>query len=319
VSVRRSRLSLFVLLPLLLVAGCAGSSGAKHSTSTSTSSSLSDITVAGDVGKAPTLKLAKTPFSVTSTLTKVISAGTGPTIVKGQRVRVDYLLVNGRTDKAADSTFGKTSVVFNADPTQLLPGLADGLINQKVGSRMLLAVPPKDAFGTTGNTQLGVQATDTLVFVLDLKAATTPISKPAGTVVAAKKGLPTVKSDSAGVPTITMPTGAAPTKLVVDPLIEGKGADVQAGQTVTVNYVGAIWPGGKVFDSSYSRGMASDTVIGEGEVIKGWDQGLVGQKVGSRVILVIPPDDGYGTSGNTSAGIKGSDTLVFVVDILDVT
>ena len=65
--------------------------------------------------------------------------------------------------------------------------------------------------------------------------------------------------------------------------------------------------------------MASDTVIGEGEVIKGWDQGLVGQKVGSRVMLVIPPDDGYGTSGNTSAGIKGSDTLVFVVDILDVT
>jgi len=119
--VRRSRLSL-LLLPLLLVAGCAGSSGAKHSTSTSSSSSLSEVTVTGDVGAVPTLKLAKTPFSVTSTLTKVINPGTGATIVKGQRVRVDYLLVNGRTDKAADSTFGKTSVVFNADPDTVAAG-----------------------------------------------------------------------------------------------------------------------------------------------------------------------------------------------------
>ena len=315
---RRSRLFVLLLLPLLLIAGCSSSSGGKKASSSPTSS-LSDVMVTGAVGAAPTLKLAKTPFAVTTTQTKVLTPGTGPTIVKGQRVRVDYLLVNGRTDKAADSTFGKASVVFNADPTQLLPGLADGLINQKVGSRMLLAVPPKDAFGTTGNSQLGVQATDTLLFVLDLKTATTPIAKPAGAAMTPKKGLPTVKDDAKGVPTITMPAGAAPTKLVVDPLIQGKGAAIKAGQTVTVNYVGAIWPGGKVFDSSYARGMASDTVIGEGEVIKGWDQGLVGQKVGSRVMLVIPPDDGYGTSGNTSAGIKGSDTLVFVVDILDVT
>ena len=131
--------------------------------------------------------------------------------------------------------------------------------------------------------------------MLDLKSATTPIAKPAGATVAAKKGLPTVKDDAKGVPTITMPAGAAPTKLVVDPLIEGKGAAVKAGQTSRSTTSGAIWPGGKVFDSSYARGMASDTVIGEGEVIKGWDQGLVGQKVGSRVMLVIPPDDGYGT------------------------
>jgi peptidylprolyl isomerase len=318
--VRRSRLLFLLLLPLALLAGCSSSSNGKSSASATTgSSSLTGVTVTGAPGQVPTLKLAKTPFSVTNTVTKVVTPGTGPTIAKGQRVRVDYLLVNGRTDKSADSTFGKTSVVFNADPTQLLPGLADGLINQKVGSRMLVAVPPKDAFGTTGNTQLGVQKDDTLVFVLDLKAATTPIAKPTGTAVAPKKGLPTVKVDAKGVPSITMPAGAAPTKLVAQDLIAGKGAVVKAGQTVSVNYVGAIWPGGKVFDSSYARGMLSDTVIGEGEVIKGWDQGLVGQRVGSRVMLVIPPDMGYGTSGNTSAGIKGSDTLVFVVDLLDVT
>ncbi len=319
---RRSRLiPLFLLLlPVALVAGCSSSGKASSSSgSTTASSSLDGVSVTGAAGQTPTLKLAKTPFSVSSTVTKVVTPGSGPTIVKGQRVRVDYLLVNGRTDKAADSTYGKSSVVFNADPSQLLPGLADGLINQKVGSRMLLAVPPKDAFGTTGNTQLGVQKTDTLVFVLDLKSATTPIAKPTGTPVAPKKGLPTVKVDAKGVPSITMPPGAAPTKLVTQDLIAGTGAVVKAGQTVSVNYVGAIWPGGKVFDSSYARGTLSDTVIGVGQVIKGWDQGLVGQRVGSRVMLVIPPDLGYGTSGNSSAGIKGSDTLVFVVDVLDAT
>ena len=121
---RRSRLCVLLLLPLLLIAGCSSSSGGKKASSSPTSS-LSDVMVSGAVGAAPTLKLTKTPFAVTTTQTKVLSPGTGPTIVKGQRVRVDYLLVNGRTDKAADSTFGKASVVFNADPTQLLPGLAD--------------------------------------------------------------------------------------------------------------------------------------------------------------------------------------------------
>ncbi len=186
---RRSRLILLLLLPVALLAGCSGSSHASSSSSSTTaSSSLDGVTVTGSAGQVPTLKLAKTPFSVTNTVTKVLTPGSGPTIVKGQRVRVDYLLVNGRTDKAADSTYGKTSVVFTADPSQLLPGLADGLINQKVGSRMLLAVPPKDAFGTTGNTQLGVQKDDTLVFVLDLKSATTPIAKPTGHDRAAQEG-----------------------------------------------------------------------------------------------------------------------------------
>ena len=77
-----------------------------------------------------------------------------------------------------------------------------------------------------------------------------------------------------------------------------------------------IWRTGKVFDSSWSRNEPLTTVIGEGQVIKGWDTGLVGQTVGSRVLLVIPPADGYGTAGASTAGIKGTDTLVFVVDIL---
>ena len=315
---RLLRPAMVALCSLTLVAACAGSgSDGKPTTSTSTAAaSLDGVTVSGVAGKAPTVALTKTPFTVTSTVTKVITPGSGAAVTKGQTVRVDFLLVDGRDGKERDTTFGKQSRVFTADPAAVLPGIAHGLINEKVGSRLLVAIPPAEGFGTTGNTDLNVQKNDTMLFVIDVKAAATPLKAPDGAAVSPGAGLPTVKADAKGVPQVTIPSGAAPTKLVAQPLVKGKGAVVKAGQSLTVNYVGVIWPGGKIFDSSYAKGTPADFVIGQGQVIKGWDQGLVGQTLGSRVLLVIPPDLGYGAAGNTSAGIKGSDTLIFVVDIL---
>ena len=132
--------------------------------------------------------------------------------------------------------------------------------------------------------------------------------------------LPTVTPPTAGStagPTITINTKAtAPKTLQVKTLIKGTGAVVKKGQDIAVQYTGVIWRTGKVFHSSWSRNQPFTTVIGEGQVIPGWDTGLVGQTVGSRVLLVIPPAEGYGTAGASPAGIKGTDTLVFVVDIL---
>ncbi len=88
------------------------------------------------------------------------------------------------------------------------------------------------------------------------------------------------------------------------------------GEFIVVQYVGVIWRTKKVFDSTWSRRQPYGTTIGTGQVIEGWDKGLVGQTVGSRVLLVIPPADGYGPVGDPSAGIKGTDTIVFAVDIL---
>jgi peptidylprolyl isomerase len=84
-----------------------------------------------------------------------------------------------------------------------------------------------------------------------------------------------------------------------------------------VQYVGVIWPGGREFDSSWRRGEAATITVGRGQVVRGLDRGLLGQTVGSRVLLVVPPDDGYGAAGSASFGVQGTDTLVFVVDILD--
>jgi peptidylprolyl isomerase len=116
---------------------------------------------------------------------------------------------------------------------------------------------------------------------------------------------------------ITVPKTAPPTKLIVQPLIKGAGPVVTAGQNIKVSYTGVLWKNGKVFDASALHGGPVDFQIGEGQVIPGWDKGLVGQTVGSRILLVVPPAEGYGSKGSTGIGPK--DTMVFVVDILAAT
>jgi peptidylprolyl isomerase len=299
-------------IPAVLLAAC-GSGSANDSTSTG-DSALAAVKVAGKSGEKPTVTV-KAPFSVKATSTRVITPGTGPKVATGQSVNVQYVLVNGRDGKEIQTTYGQGRAVFTADETKLFKGLVRGITGQQVGSRVLVGIPPADAFGVQGNPELGVQKDDTVLFVLDFVSI--PRAKATGTPVTPKAGLPTVTVDGKGEPTITVPKTKAPTALVTQPLITGTGPVVKAGQTLTAHYVGVVWPGGKVFDSSFKRGQPANFPIGVGKVVKGWDQGLVGQTVGSRVLLVIPPALGYGKSGQPQAGIKGTDTLVFVVDILD--
>ncbi len=314
-----SRLAVALLLPVLLVAGCASADPKPGGSSSGqpAPAALKAVTVTGAPGKKPTVKLGQTPTVLTRTGTVVVKAGTGATVARGQRVTVDYLLLNAKDGKEADTSFGRQPANFVADPGQLMPGLANSLIGQKVGSRVLAGIAPRDGFGAQGNSQLGFGKDDGLIFVLDLKAATTPLSRATGAAVTPPAGLPTVKDNGAKAPTVTVPKTAPPTKTVAQPLVKGTGAQVKAGQTISVNYLGLIYASGKTFDSSYTRGAAAQFSVGTGQTIPGFDKGLVGQPVGSRVLLVIPPADGYGKAGNTQAGIKGTDTLVFVVDILD--
>jgi peptidylprolyl isomerase len=120
-------------------------------------------------------------------------------------------------------------------------------------------------------------------------------------------------------PTIKLPTGAAPTKLVVKDLIKGTGATAASGDTVYVNYVGELYKGGKVFDASWkdTPGKTFSFALGQGQVIKGWDQGVAGMKVGGRRELIIPPALAYGSNGQGT--IPANATLVFVVDLIKVS
>lgn len=314
-----SRLAAALLLPVLLLAGCASADPAPASGKSAGAppAALSAVKVSGDVGKKPTVSLGATPTVLARSGTIVVRKGDGPKVATGQRVTVDYLLVNAKDGKEADTSFGKTPANFVADPTKLMPGLANSLIGQRVGSRVLAGIAPRDGFGAQGNTQLGFTKDDALIFVLDLKSATTVLKKATGDPVTPPPGLPTVTDNGDKAPTVINPKTAPPKTAVAQPLIKGKGAVVKAGQTISAAYVGQIYATGKVFDSSYQSGQPLQQVVGAGQLIPGFDKGLVGQTVGSRVLLVIPPADGYGATGQPAAGIKGTDTLVFVVDILD--
>ncbi len=126
---------------------------------------------------------------------------------------------------------------------------------------------------------------------------------------------PTVKGGFGTTPKITFPEQKPSSTLGVKVLSEGSGPAVQSGNLLIANYVGQIW-NGKVFDSSFARKQPAGFGIGVGQVISGWDKGLVGKHLGSRVLLVVPPDEGYGKSGSSDGSIKGTDTIVFVVDLL---
>jgi len=119
-------------------------------------------------------------------------------------------------------------------------------------------------------------------------------------------------------PEIDFPDSPPPTDLEITDLTVGDGAEATAGTTVRAHYVGVAHSTGEEFDASYNRGEPLAFRLGVGQVIAGWDQGIAGMKVGGRRQLVIPPHLGYGDRG-AGAVIKPGETLIFVVDLVDVT
>ena len=119
-------------------------------------------------------------------------------------------------------------------------------------------------------------------------------------------------------PEVTIPDENPPTDLVIDDLEVGDGNEATAGAMVTVHYVGVSWSTGEQFDASWDRMEPFRFGLGEGMVIQGWDEGVQGMKIGGRRRLTIPPEMGYGSRG-AGGVIAPNETLVFVVDLLDVT
>ena len=304
-------LSIPLIATAAALAGCGSSSSPPASPNTT-------VTATGTFGKTPTVKIPAQKAGG-NLYVKTEVTGSGPALTSKDAFLGNYVVYiwSGATHKLALSTYTATPQVLSG---HLLPGLQTALDGKKMGSRVLAVLPPKYGYGTAGNSQVGVTGTDTLVFVVDMIKTYAGTASASGTQVSDGGGsLPTVTAKANTAPTVKIPTSTPPSKLVVKTLIKGSGPPVAKGQEVVTQYVGLNWRTRQPFDSSWERGAPFGFQIGAtpAQIIPGWDTGLLGVPVGSRVMLVIPPKDGYGSSGQATAGIKGTDTLVFVVDVLD--
>lgn len=293
---------------LLLLAACSDGGGADDSASPSASASapatasaadvaaLEGVTLTGEAGQEPSFEFEQ-PFTVSAPVARVASPGEGDTIAEGDLVTVNLTAVSGEDGSSQGSTYGAEPQQYLADATALPEVMLDELVGQQVGARVLYAEPSTDL---------------TLVWAFEVVSTEAVPTRAEGTAVTdIPEGLPTVTLDEDGAPSIEPVDGDAPTELVVQPLIQGAGAAVEAGATVTIQYTGWLWDGTQ-FDSSWDRGAPATFPLTN--LIEGWQQGIAGQPVGSQVLLVVPPELGYGDQ--ESGSIPAGSTLVFVVDIL---
>jgi FKBP-type peptidyl-prolyl cis-trans isomerase len=277
----------------------------------------SGVRVTGQYGRQPRVAIpAKAPSGKLEIKTQI--KGKGAEVRKGDLIICDYVgyTWNGTSNHLLASSFGGGHP--GAFPSgSLVPGLEKALDGQRVGSRVVTVVPPKEGYGANGYPALRIGGSDSLVYVLDVVASYPKTAAAKGTARPQRDPrLPRVSTATRRPPDVTIPAATPPKRLQVRTVIQGSGRKVEGGQVLALQYAGLLWRGGRVFESSWRAGRAYATTIGTGQVVKGWDQGLVGRRVGSRVLLVVPPAWAYGAKGLRQVGIKGTDTLVFVVDIL---
>lgn len=310
------RLAIFAaVVPLLFAAACGGSGGGGAAQS---SSAAGEVKVSGEAGKKPQVTFTAGRPPATSSA-RTLTPGQGAQIKDGDMVVTNITAYkwDGKTNAAAGSTYDEGAPQLIKVSAQL-PGVVHKAFQEaKPGSRFLTVVA-KDSLTADQQAQAKAQGADlsaASVYVFDVVAV--PSAKAAhGTAVdPGVKGVTVENPGGDAAPKLTAKTNEpAPKKLVAKTVIKGSGPATKAGQQLVVQYVGEIWGSGKTFDSSWARGEPAMFKIGAGQVVKGWDQGLVGVPVGSRVLLAIPPDLGYGKQGKDI--IKGTDTMVFVVDVL---
>jgi len=319
-----------VLGVVLALTACSGADTGKDTESSASSSVTAECTepgstsnavkVSGDFGAAPAVSF-DVPASVEDTERTVAIKGDGKVKAEaGSQVDVSYTLYHGATGEVIEATpYDGTSVPFVVEEASYVVGLVRALNCSVEGDRIVAAIPPADLFGEAGKEEMGITADDSVIFVFDINSVVAPVDA-AGDMVEVSpdsEGMPAVKYDDAGVPTVTTPTTDAPTELTLAVLNEGDGAVVKEGDTVELEYTGVIWGTNTVFDTSWpTEGPASFATT---DVIPGFGASLVGQPVGTQLVVVIPPAYGYGASGASDAGIAGTDTLVFVVEILGTT
>ncbi|HXH34632.1 MAG TPA: FKBP-type peptidyl-prolyl cis-trans isomerase [Plantibacter sp.] len=284
---------------------------------TSAGAASKAISVSGDFGSIPDVVFAKDTLSADATERTIVSTGDGEQVKPGDTTFVEMSIYNAVTGSiVAQTAYGAspaTAIVVNDQ--KYLKGLVRAVECTTVGSRVAAFVTASDGFGSAGSSDGTVQADQPLVVVADVLSTVHSDAKADGVPQEPVAGMPTVELDATGRPTVTVPKDTAPADLQVAVLQQGDGAVVEADAEVIINYQGVNWRTGEVFDESWGNGPTNFQLSA---VVKGFSSAIAGQRIGSQVIAIIPPDLGYGPSGgNSKAGIEADDTIVFVIDILD--
>ena len=307
--------------PEVLDEGDAGS--ALEEECTPSGDQIESISFSGEFGSAPEV-LFEAPLEVDTTQRSVILEGDGDLVADGDDLLIDYALYNAATGELIEESgydeLSPTLLTLDTNVASFV-GVSLTAACSTVGSRVAGLIPSLDAFGLAGAPDFGLGAGEALLFVMDIieikPPPVPPLEQLTGDAIPGPDGFPLVDYAPNGAPTVTLPDGDIPSEFALATVLEGEGPLVGAGDDVIIQYHGVNWNTGDVFDSSWERGEPAK--FPAGGVIPGFRDGLVGQNVGSRVIIIIPPELGYGPAGGTGDGSIGAeDTIVFVVDILGV-
>jgi len=253
-----------------------------------------EVVVTGEAGSAPTVTYP-TPLQVSEPVSEVVWPGTGPDLVDGRPVLLDFWL-----EDASDASLVKESYTSSPTPRLLTEedlgkDLYAALSGQRVGARVLQISPASDASASS-------YPTVTVLDVLPVRASGEP--------VAPREGMPAVTLADDGAPSLTATGTEPPADLVVQPLVRGTGDQVAAGDVITVQYTGFVWATGEPFDSTWTNGSPQTFSLSD---VPSWSEALVEQNVGSQVMVVVPPT--YALGATQSEELQGQ-TIVFVIDLL---
>jgi FKBP-type peptidyl-prolyl cis-trans isomerase len=312
-TLQKATLALAALVISITLAGCSIPSSVTLACDASGGGEQVDsIEVSSEKLKKPTVSFVN-PISADSIQSRVVFEGEGNVFTGRNLIEFEFAGYNGGNGQLLQETaFDGQNPAPGFFGPDSIPNFCSALVGAKEGSRVVAIFPPKDAHDGRGVESLGVGPNDSFVFIFDLSRVY--LEKAEGSAVAPEAGMPAVVTTPEGIPGVTIPKTDAPAELRIAQLVKGSGDTVESGDNVTMHYSGFLWANGTKFDSSWDRGTPAQFQVVEGQLIEGFLSAVVGQPVGTRVVVVIPPSLGYGDQG--SATIPANSTLVFVIDIL---
>lgn len=308
-ALRRSAPVALAAAAALVLAGCAGGSepDAPETTAAAdcmdlSSGSLSDgVTVEGDFGTVPTATFT-TPLQADELERTVLVEGDGDDTASGEVVNA---IVSAFSGTSGAQLFSQPATIKAGDEA-VFEAFRAGIDCVPTGSRTVTVAPAATLYGEQGNATIGVAPGETVIIVVDVQEPLKPAEWT--------DDVPEVEFGAEGEsPTVTLPSTPPSAEFQLKVLEEGDGDEVQTGDNVTLDYQGTSWDTGEVFDQSYGNEPAQ---FPTDQVIQGFGAALVGQKVGTKLIVTIPPQYAYGTEQSEQNPLGGQ-TLVFLVEIKD--